>query len=656
MQRGVERTAVARGATHESAGRTGSPGFDARPELVWPGKYDERGVRARAPRVEVPLVPLEVVGGDAHLARSLGPTAWSRDADEAQQARRGGAPSGEPQSAGGAGGANLLVAGDNLLAMDALLARYEGRVDLIYIDPPFATGTDFAFDARIGDDALARGRAGLAYADAWGCTGAYLSAMADRLERMKALLADTGTIFVHCDWHVGHLLRCVLDEVFGADAFKNEIVWRYRRWPAKTRVFQRMHDVIFWYGKQPGDRHTWNPSFEPLAPSTLATWGTRRQVADFSTGRRRPSQTDEESPGAPMSDVWDIGIVAPIARERLGYPTQKPEQLVRRILEAATRPGDLVADFFCGSGTTLAVAEKLGRRWIGCDRGAAALKTTHARLLAARREETTLPPFVVAEVDAEPRHGAALRASDDGARARRVLAALGALPLEASATRGRAGRDLVLVAPDEGPARDEAIAAAAREARRLRLARLVVAGTAFGADAHARAEAVAPGLEVRLVRLPRAALDTPERGPGLELVEVPRVEAVLEPAGEERVRVRWTRVALADDAAVPAAVRAQMTKPDDLVDGFELDWAHEGHVFVHRWSAYRSRKERILPAASAPFVWTPGARVLLRVRDVFGHATDVTAAPVEALLARAPRGPGLATDRSVTNRRPRPTR
>jgi DNA modification methylase len=311
------------------------------------------------------------------------------------------------ETAGAAVGAprNLLVRGDNLLAMDALLERFAGAIDLVYIDPPFWTGADFAFDAPIGggDASLSRGRSGLAYGDG-GSLGDYLATMRDRLERIRELLSETGTIFVHVDWHVGHLVRCLLDEVFGADAFKNEIVWRYRRWPAKTRVFQRMHDVIFWYGKRPGDAHAWTPAFEDLAPSTLSTWGTKRQVADFSSGRRRPSQTEHESPGAPLSDVWDIGIIAPIARERLGYPTQKPEALLRRILEAATRPGDLVADFFCGSGTTLAVAEKLGRRWIGCDLGTHAIQTTRKRLLelCAAADPASPSSFAVAELGPPP--------------------------------------------------------------------------------------------------------------------------------------------------------------------------------------------------------------------------------------------------------------
>jgi DNA modification methylase len=313
---------------------------DDRPRLVWPGK-PARG--ARSLPAPSPL----------HVTEHLG----------------------APRADGGA--PNRLVHADNRAAIPALLAELEGRIDLLYIDPPFATGGSFS--ARTGPGAVEIP----AYEDRWEeGLGDYLTRMLEQLELFRALLSPRGTIFVHCDWHVSHYLRCLLDEVFGADAFKNEIVWRYRRWPAKTKSFQKMHDVLFWYGKSPDDGHAWTPLYEGLAPSTLQTWGTKRQVADFSSGRRKPSQTEEETLGAPMADVWDIGIIAPIAHERVGYPTQKPEALLRRVIEAASRPGDLVADFFCGSGTTLAVAEKLGRRWIGCDVGSVAVHTAKKRLLA----------------------------------------------------------------------------------------------------------------------------------------------------------------------------------------------------------------------------------------------------------------------------------
>jgi DNA modification methylase len=306
------------------------------PELHWPGKRERPAELPAAPR----LITLEESGPPAP------------------------------------GGRSRLIRADNRLAMRALLTEHAGKVDLVYVDPPFGTGGSFSLTARGGGEEVA------AYSDRWSLgLGDYLSTMLEQLELLRALLSDRGTLFVHCDWRVSHHMRCLLDEVFGPDAFKNELVWRYRRWPAKTRVFQKMHDVIFWYGKTPGDAHAWTPQYEPLAASTLETWGTKRQVADFSSGRRKPSQTDEETPGAPMADVWDIGIIAPIAKERVGYPTQKPEALLRRVIAAASKPGDLVLDVFAGSGTTLVVAEKMGRRWIGCDVGRAAIHASRKRLL-----------------------------------------------------------------------------------------------------------------------------------------------------------------------------------------------------------------------------------------------------------------------------------
>ncbi len=303
---------------------------------------------------------------------------------------------------------NLLIQADNRRAIAALLPRFEGKVDLIYLDPPFATGGSFAMLGG-GEGAEIE-----AYSDQWEeGLGDYLSTMREQLALFRALLSPRGTIFLHCDWRVSHYLRCLLDQVFGAASFKNEIVWRYRRWPAKTRVFQKMHDVLFWYGKTPGDSHAWTPLYEGLAASTLATFGTKRQVADFSSGRRKPSQTDEETLGAPMADVWDIGIIAPIARERVGYPTQKPEALLRRVIEAASRPGDLVADFFAGSGTTLAVAEKLGRRFLGCDLGPLAVHTTKKRLLSLRADAARTSSFAALEILAEARKTKAPEATFD---------------------------------------------------------------------------------------------------------------------------------------------------------------------------------------------------------------------------------------------------
>lgn len=288
---------------------------------------------------------------------------------------------------------NRLIYGDNLFAMQALLAgdpatglpSMRGKIDLIYIDPPFDSKADYRTKVTLPGADLEQKPTVIeqfAYADTWkDGTVSYLKMLYPRLALMREFLSDKGSIYVHIDWHVGHYVKILLDEIFGKENMVNEIIWRYRRWPAKTPTYQKMHDSIFWYKKNKSAPHTWHQPYDELAKSTIETWGTKRQVADFSSGHRMPSQTDEETLGAPMADVWDISVIAPIAKERVDYGTQKPEALVDRIISANTNEGDIIADFFMGSGTTGAVAEKLGRKWIMSDLGKPATLISRKRLI-----------------------------------------------------------------------------------------------------------------------------------------------------------------------------------------------------------------------------------------------------------------------------------
>lgn len=281
-----------------------------------------------------------------------------------------------------AGGTGELIQGDNLVALRSLAKTSAGTVTLGYLDPPFFTGRVF--------DHVERGsrRKRAAFDDRWVDRAAYLEALAPRIEQMRALLAPHGSLVVHVDPKTSHYVKVLCDEIFGEDAFASEIVWRYRRWPAKTPNFQRVHDVLLRYRKDPSVAPRWNPVYEPLAPSTLATWGTRKQRAVFakekdgSVRRARSSSTAEPTEGAPMGDVWEIGVIAPVSRERTGYPSQKPEALLTRLVTALSAPGDLVLDPYAGSGTTLAVAAKMGRRFIGIDASDLAIETIGKRMEA----------------------------------------------------------------------------------------------------------------------------------------------------------------------------------------------------------------------------------------------------------------------------------
>src|SRR5580704_14432001 len=280
-----------------------------------------------------------------------------------------------------ADGAGWLLEGDNLRVLRGLAASHAGAVTLAYLDPPFFTNREHAAWLRkAGAPRTSRTRVH-AFDDRWADLPAYLDALGTRLAATRELLAPHGSIVVHVDPKTSHYVRVLGDEIFGADAFASEIVWRYRRWPSKTPNFQRVHDVLLRWRRSLDAVPRWNQSYEPLAASTLATWGTGKQRAVFTKeGRRaRSSSTSETSAGVPMGDVWDIGVLAPISRERTGYPSQKPVALLERLIAALSDPGDLVLDPYAGSGTTLAVAHKAKRSFLGVDAGPVAIRTVHAR-------------------------------------------------------------------------------------------------------------------------------------------------------------------------------------------------------------------------------------------------------------------------------------
>ncbi|MBN2194071.1 MAG: site-specific DNA-methyltransferase [Polyangiaceae bacterium] len=278
----------------------------------------------------------------------------------------------------------MLIQGDNLHALRALRARAPSSFALVYLDPPFFTKRQHHLVRRQLDRASGEIIRGVvpAFDDRWEGLDQYLSALRARLVVARDLVTPDGSLVVHVDPKTSHYVKVLGDEVFGPDCFASEIIWRYRRWPSKTPNFQRVHDVLLRYVRDATVAPRFRQLYEPLAPSTIATWGDRRQraVVDDLGRRRRSSTVEEATPGTPLGDVWEIGIVAPVARERTGYPTQKPEALLSRLLEACTHPGDLVLDPCAGSGTTLVVATKLGRRVVGIDESAAALEITRRRL------------------------------------------------------------------------------------------------------------------------------------------------------------------------------------------------------------------------------------------------------------------------------------
>ena len=284
----------------------------------------------------------------------------------------------------------LLYHGDNKDVLANLLANgFRGKVKLIYIDPPFDSGADYVRTVHLrgvkgvvkidGEDYTLGEQ--VQYSDIWSNDN-YLQFMYERLLMLRELLHESGSIVLHCDSSRSHHLRCLMDEVFGADKqFKNEIIWFYRRWPTNSKNFQSMHDNLFWYTKDNGNGHTFNKLYEAASERTLSDYGGKRLTTVTSEdGTQIKRETDEESLGVPMRDVWEIKREHTRSHEHTDYPTQKPTELIERLISALSEPGDLVLDSFVGSGTTAVVAQRTGRRWIGCDINKGAIQTTAKRI------------------------------------------------------------------------------------------------------------------------------------------------------------------------------------------------------------------------------------------------------------------------------------
>jgi len=288
-------------------------------ELVWPGKTCD------VEYAEAPLQTVEIVEG---------------------------------HGASGKGWRNKLIWGDNKDVMGALMAQLAGRVNLIYIDPPFGTGAEFPLATGRHNGGEGRGRfSGPAYSDKWReGMASYLQSMYERLVLMHRLLSDTGSIYLHCDWRTNSALRLIMDEIFGPRNFLNEIIWIYGLGGSSRRYWPRKHDTILWYCKR-RNKHVFKPV---LVPATSL----------------RMKGMDKKCP-----DCWEIAAINNMAHERTEYATQKPEALLERIILSSSNEGDIVADFFCGSGTTGVVAERLRRRWIMCDTSRWAIHVARKRLL-----------------------------------------------------------------------------------------------------------------------------------------------------------------------------------------------------------------------------------------------------------------------------------
>jgi len=606
-------------------------------ELVWPGKYHEDGTLKEVPRVSLPFQVIERVNEsratrEARKEREKLPTLFDiyegKEGDTFEDGWR-----------------NKLIWGDNLLVMGSLLEKFAGKIDLIYIDPPFATGADFSITAQIGEGVgeIAKEQSIIeekAYRDTWSDgRDTYLAMIHQRLVPLRELLKETGNIFVHLDWRVGPHVKIMLTEVFGEENFRNEIIWHYRTGNLAKKQFQRKHDNIFFFSKGVDN------FFKPLE---IKEYYTDIYGPDFKPsflGRQQGRDKRGYFRMATVDDVWDISAVFTLSNEHLPYDTQKPEALLRRIIESSCPEGGLIADFFCGSGTTLAVAEKLGRRWIGCDLGRWAIHVTRKRLL----EIPDCKPFEILNLGKYERQywqGVTFGEPKDKPLAERalyeylafILKLYGAQPVAGMAhLHGKKGKVMVHIGAVDAPVTIDEITQALNECVALKQTELHVLGWEWemglaGPNNDVRQGGVMheiakqKGVKLLLLQIPREVMEQQAAAKGdVKFFELAYFAVRITQPKKLTAQVELTDFASPNMAElIPDDIRSKIKKWSDYIDYWAIDWDFQNDTFMQGWVAYRTRKERRLPLVSDPHTYEkPGKyRVLVKVIDIFGNDTS----------------------------------
>lgn len=658
-----------------------------RTELVWEGKYDEFGNRREvsAAGLALPLQRIETIDEPRSRAEAQG-TLFDEQKAHRDDFR------------------NMLIWGDNKLISASLLENYRGKVRLIYIDPPFDIGADFSMNVRIGEEReVATKEQSLlefvAYRDMWGRgKDSYLQMVYERLVLFKELLTEDGGIYVHVEPDIGSYVRGVLDDVFGSQNRRTEICWKRTSSHGNvSKTFGEIWESIFYYTKSTDD-WVWNQQYVPFDQDYIAShfsgrdqdgrrwttsdlrnpgvrpnlryeykgykphpngWAISREKMEELDARGRlyfPKDTNgrirlkrylDESPGQIAQNLWiDIAPINSQAHEALGYATQKPETLLERIIRTSSDEGDLVADFFCGSGTTGAVAERLGRRWVMSDLGRFSIHTARKRLIGVQRElnDSGLPyrSFDVYNLGRYERQwwqANSLEGADDEHR-KVVLRFFRAEELTKAPSpllHGRKGTAFVHVdGIDSIFSRGEVLAVA--EAVKGAGGREVHC-LAWDFEMDIRQVVVAVeaehGVKLRLHRIPREIMER-------NRTEVPPFfeVALLEAAPLYRKNGKGEKVAdiklsnfLPSLTEVPSkeleALQERAVQSGfDFIDfwAVDFDWK-PGQPFNHHWQDYRTRKDRSLKTVSdAEFIYERRGRhtACVKVVDVFGCDTSIT--------------------------------
>ena len=558
---------------------------------------------------------------------------------------------------------NRLVYGDNLLTMQALLAgdpqtglpSLRGKVDLIYIDPPFDSKADYRTKVVLpGVDIQQKPTVveQFAYADTWEeGTISYLKMIYKRLVLMKELLSSNGCIYVHIDWHVGPYVKTILDDIFGKENFVNEIVWSYS-WGIRTDSrWNRKHDTIYMYSKSAENiKFNANEVLEERQVSESTANRLKYKGALIKDGNKGRGDSELALP----SDVWYIATINGMAKERLNYATQKPEALLERIIKASSNEGDLVCDFFGGSGTTAAVAEKLGRRWITCDIGKPASLVMRKRFI-----DQEVNPFLyqsIGDYQKEAFHNnKKLRRVGDLSQV--VLGLFGALPFSPEQVSDRnfgyvkGTRNLVMV---DSPNRLTTAATVRRavEAKASLLGgdwdKVIVLGWNFAFDISQAIEkyknsnvevlVIPPDLLDKLSKkgFKKLIADKTVRFSSLQYLVVNPVEVTVNGNGEDELDISLSNYVLLSPDNIPLddkdkenLQQVMEQDPLSLIEYWSIDPDYDGDTFRSTWQDYRGNVDNDsdpLHCVYSTRIAMPHKderKVCVKAVDVFGFESQV---------------------------------
>lgn len=577
------------------------------------------------------------------------------------------------------GGRNQLIWGDNKLVMSSLLSEYAGKIKLVYIDPPFDIGADFSMRIEVGDGNLVKEPSILeehAYRDTWGAGFAsYLAMMYPRLVLIHELLSEDGSLYLHCGPTVSHTLRVLCDEIFGVENFRNEIIWKRTTAHSSAKRYGPVHESILYYGKT--SAATWNPQHGAHTDEYLASKyryederGTYR-LSDITgagvrrgesgepwrgfdvTGRGRhwmhpPSVLDQldadgriywppkggfpaykryltEGKGRPVQDVWDdINPINSQAQERVGFPTQKPEALLERIIMASSNSGDLVCDVFCGSGTTAVVAERLERRWIACDLGRFAIHTTRKRLLSIPDSR----PFDIKNLGAYERQRWQVATSNGALRAYldTILAFYRAEPIEGFAhLHGRKAGRMVHVGATDAPVTIDETEDVMDEMADNGIQACDLLGWEWEMGLHDTISETARrrGLDLCPRQIPREVMERQiAEADAVRFFELAHVDLDVRRQGRE-ASVVLTDFLIPSEELIPAKVRDRIATWVDLIDYWSVDFDFSDEVFHNQWQAYRTRDQPALATHSDWHEYPATGRyaIVVKIIDIFGNDT-----------------------------------